>query len=90
MALDYSLLFNFIELNTQDSTCTSTLTRAYLKSISRVLVALCSNRPIMKREIQPIIPRVEKLLAYTQINNLLVLKKVAQPWIASYMLELWN
>jgi hypothetical protein len=44
----------------------------------------------MKREIQPIIPRVEKLLAYTQINNLLVLKKVAQPWIASYMLELWN
>jgi hypothetical protein len=44
----------------------------------------------MKRGIQPIIPRVEKLLAYTQINNLLVLKKVAQPWIASYMLELWN
>jgi hypothetical protein len=57
----------------------STSTKTYLKSISQLLVALCSNGLIMKRGILPIIPRVEKLLSYMQINKLLVLKKVAQP-----------
>jgi hypothetical protein len=51
-----------------------TSTKTYLKSISQLLVALCSKEPVMERGIQSIIPKVEKLLAYTQINKLLVPK----------------
>jgi hypothetical protein len=83
--LNYSLLFNFIDLIPKTAPSPSPSPKAYLKCISQLPVAPCSNKPIMKRGIQPIIPRVEKLPAYTQINKLLVLKKVAQPEIAIYI-----
>jgi hypothetical protein len=79
MALDHLLLFNFIELNAQDSACTININQTYLKSTSQLLVALYSNKLTMKRGIEPIIPTVEKQLAHTQLNKLLVPKKVAQP-----------